>query len=338
MAQFGSYSCLKVSVLCTSLLFLQQIYAQSDFAVVDQQLQQQQKQLGTNLVTMVYKDGRIIYEKALGDAKATTAIPLAFTSQWLTAALVMTFVEEGKLSLDDKVGKYLPIFNPYNKGYITIRHCLTHMTGIAGEKPGTLLSSFKRSKYASLEEEVNDFASKKDIETNAGTRFNFNNIGPNIAGRVLEVISKKSFDRLMTDRIFRPLAMKNSSFASDKAVNPSGGAVSSPLEFMNFLAMILNKGTLNGKKILSEQAVAEMQLVHINKTSADFDYGYGEWIQEKDDQGRATAICGPGLSGTWPWIDFQKGYAALVFAKTVPGEQKKEPYLQLKKTIEAALK
>jgi len=179
------------------------------------------------VVTLIYKDGKIIYNKEMGDFNANTKVSIASCSKWLTAALVMTFVDEGKLLLDDKVSKYLPIFQDYGKGYITIRQCLSHLTGIQGDQPG-LMSIIKMSRYTSLENEVNYFASKHEskheIQASPGTKFRYNNIGLNIADRVLEVISKKPFERLMQDRIFRPLNMKSSSFASERSVNPSGGA------------------------------------------------------------------------------------------------------------------
>ena len=86
--------------------------------------------MGENAVTLVYKNGKIIYQKSMGDFDARTQAPVASCSKWLTAALVMTFVDEGKLSLDDYVSKYIPEFTSYGKGYITIRQCLSHTTGI----------------------------------------------------------------------------------------------------------------------------------------------------------------------------------------------------------------
>ncbi len=71
-----------------------------------------------------------------------------------------------------------------------------------------------------MEDQVNSFASSREIVNNPGEAFNFNNIGTNIVGRVLETVGKKTFDRLMLERIFRPLGMKKSSFASETAVNP----------------------------------------------------------------------------------------------------------------------
>jgi hypothetical protein len=169
MSEFLRRLCTKVSILLCFLLFFQFVNAQYNFTALDKKLQQYQRQLGENEVTLIYRDGKIVYNRSFGDFNPNTQVPIASCSKWLTAALVMTFVDEGKLSLDDYVSKYLPIFNDYGKGYITIRQCLSHLTGIQGDKP--LQGIIKMRKFNSLEEEVNVFASKYEIDVNRGEEF-----------------------------------------------------------------------------------------------------------------------------------------------------------------------
>ncbi len=341
MSQFHRALCMKVSTALAFLLLLQSVKAQYNFSELDSRLQQNQSQLGKDVAALVYKDGKIIYQKSLGAFNPNTQALIASCSKWLTAALVMTYVDEGKISLDDKVSKYLPIFETYGKSYITIRQCMSHLTGIQGDKPG-LMGILKMMKYKTLEDEVNDFASKNDIQANPGTEFRYSSIGLNIAGRILEVISKKPFERLMQDRIFKPLNMKNSSFASEKAVNPSGGAKSTANDYMNFLVMILNKGVFNGKRILSEQAVAEMEktqtrlsmIKYAPKPAEGFNYALGEWVLEADADGNGIVVSSPGLFGTWPVVDNCRGYASIIFVKTLLTDEKKDIYIELKQTID----
>ncbi len=87
----------------------------------------------------------------------------------MTAALVMTFVDEGKLSLDDKVTQYIPMFGKYMKGYITIRNCLTNTTGIRTDQSAT--SVMAKQKFETLEDMVNTYANKHDIAANPSTEF-----------------------------------------------------------------------------------------------------------------------------------------------------------------------
>lgn len=299
--------------------------------------------MGDNVVVMLWKDDTLAYKKEMGDFTSKTQAPIASCSKWLTAALVMTFVDEGKISLDDKVAKWLPEFERYNKNYITIRHCLAHLTGIEDE--GKLLKKLlQRKKFASLEEEVNAFAAR-EIRVNAGEDFWYGNVGLNTAGRVLEVISRRKFDALIKQRLFNPLEMRRTTFTTPDAgaVNPSGGALSTPDDYMQFLVMLLNKGKYKGKQVLSEASVNTLMQVQTKPSlmsyvppaaNGGFNYTLGSWaIEEKG--GKATVLASPGLFGTWPMVDFCRGYAYLVFVKKLSGgEEKAEAHMELKKTID----
>ena len=333
--------CVKVSTVLIFLLFFQGINAQFNFVGLDQKLDASKKELGGAVVTLIYKDGKLIYQKSIGEFTAKTQAPIASCSKWLTAALVMSFVDQGKLSLDDKVSKYIPLFAKYSKGYITIRDCLSHLTGIQAD-PNILKQIMEHRSFTSLEDEVIDFASKKEIQTNPGLEFRYSNIGLNIAGRIVEIVGKRGFDQLMQERITRPLLMRNTSFSSLDAVNPSGGAVSTANDYMNFLVMILNKGMFNGKRILSEKSINDMQILRTNssiiklapKIAEGFNYGLGEWIQETDENGKATVVSCPGLFGTWPLVDNCRGYACIVFTNSLLRETKRGLYMDIKSLID----
>lgn len=337
-------TCVKVSLFTTCLLIFQAGFAQYNFTETNIKIDSYKKQFDGNISVLVYREGKIIYEKNLGDFNTKTQAPIASCSKWLTAALVMVLVDEGKLSLTDKVSKYLPIFSKYSKGYITIKDCLAHLTGIESE-PIKLSTLLQRARFNSLEEEVDNFASKKEIVANPGLEFRYGNIGLNIAGRIIEVVSKKSFEQVMQEKILRPLQMRNTSFSSFNAVNPSGGAISTAADYMNFLSMILDKGIFKGKRILSEQSISLMQTAQTNssmikyapKAAQGYNYGFGEWILETDEQGVSTVVASPGLFGTWPMIDKCRNYACIFFTKGLLGEEKRDVYLDIKKTIDAQI-
>ena len=333
--------CVKVSLGLIFLLFIQAAHAQYNFTALDQLIDINKKELGGGAMVLIYKDGKVVYQKAIGEFTAKTQAPIASSSKWLTAALVMSFVDQGKLSLDDKVSKFIPLFAKYSKGYITIRDCLSHMTGIESE-PISLKSIVERKGYANLEEEVNDFASKKEIQSNPGLEFRYSSVGLNIAGRIVEIVGRRGFEQLMQERITRPLMMRNTSFSSFDAVNPSGGALSTPNDYVNFISMILNKGMFNGKRVLSAASIEAMHQVRTNssiikyapKMAAGFNYGLGEWIQETDENGKATVVSCPGLFGTWPLVDMSRDYALLIFTNGLLKESKRELYNQVKELVD----
>lgn len=330
-------SCLKCSAVVAFMLLFQPIYSQN-LGELDEVVAQKQKITKTDVVLMVANKDTIIYTK---DSKLFSSLrgqaPIAASSEWLTAALVMSLVDEGKISLDDKVSHYLPIFGLYAKNYITLRHCLSHFTGIQSEEP-KLKKMFEKKKFSSLEEMVNEFA-KKEIKTNPGEAFRYSNIGLSIAGRVLEIAAKKRFDMLAQQKLFRPLGMRQTTFTSVDGglVDPDAGARSTANDMIRFMTMLLNNGMYKGQRILSEKSVQELrqlqttsQLIKFAPVEANsFQYALGAWVPE-DNGKQATVLAVPSLGGTLPVIDFCRGYAFIILYKEQTDDQKANAYNDIK--------
>jgi CubicO group peptidase (beta-lactamase class C family) len=143
--------------------------------------------------------------------------------------------------------------------------------------------------------------------------------------------------------LFVPLQMRRTSFSSldASAVNPSGGAYSSPDDYMHFLIMLMNKGVYQGRRILSENAVNEMQALQTTlakikyapKAAEGFNYTLGAWAADWKD-GKATALASPGLFGSWPMIDYCRGYAYLFFVKDFLSEDRADAQMEIKAVID----
>ncbi|HET6254821.1 MAG TPA: serine hydrolase domain-containing protein [Puia sp.] len=337
MSHSVRFTCLSFSPFPVLLLFCLTVAAQRKpevpvdhrFDPLDQLFKQNEKELGKDYVALVWQDGKILYQKqGSDDFTPKMQAPVARAADWMTAALVMTFVDEGKISLDDKVTTYVPMFGKYMKGYITIRNCLTNTTGIKVDEG--IKKALENVKFETLEDEVNSYASHRDIGTNPGTEIFYNYLGPTIAARCLEVVAKKPFERLMMERIIRPLKMRGTSFESQTggAPNPSGGAVSAASDFISFMAMLMNKGvTPDGKRILSEKAVLELEspqfanlpIKYMPKELQGAQSGLGCYMI---GTGNSAVLLSPNMLGTTAWIDKCRNYAAvLIVAK--PEEPKK---------------
>ena len=348
------FHCLKFSIFCALLLIFHTSEAQRkekpliskyDFSQLDATLQEKQNMIGKDYVVLVWKkDDTLQYKKEVGEYKSKTQAPIASCSKWLTAALVMQFVDEGKISLDDPVVNYLPVFDKYMKKFVTIRHCLAHMTGIEDDDR-FLKKILQRKKFASLDEEVSAFAAR-EIRANAGTDFWYGNIGLNIAARVVEVVSKRKFDAVIKQKLFTPLQMRQTTFTEldGGLYNPSGGARSTAEDYMKFLVMLMNKGKYNGKQVLSEESVEELMKIqtanvpkrYSPKAAEGFNYALGSWVVEEKD-GTATSLASPGLFGTWPMVDFCRGYAYILFVKNFLGEERANAHIEIKKVIDEAI-
>ena len=331
------------SLFLPFLLILQATSGQQNFPEIDRAFKMNQQALGKDAIMMIYKSGKIVYESSMGDMTSASPQRIASCSKWYTAALVMTFVDEGKISLEDTIGKFLPIFTKYGKGQIKVWHCLSHTAGLEQEPVKMITLVNRNAKYNSLEEEINDFAKKKDAIAIPGTEFRYGNVGLNIAARVIEVVSGKGFEQLFQERIGKPLNMQATTFTKNGEIaNPSGGAWSTAADYLNFQIMFLNKGVFRGKRILNKASVEKMlepetnqSMIKYTPSSANgYDYGFGMWIQEKDANGKTIAVSSPGLFGTWPYVDYCRSYACIIFTKNLLTEKKADVYVAIKKVVD----
>jgi len=348
-------------LLAILLFYCGNINAQDNFKKIDNWLADNASAMGGRDILLIYKNGHIIYSHAenkmnmrqkmlnryvakrqgetpdFSDYTPDTRQAIASCSKWLSAALVMTFVDEGKLKLTDTVGKYLPILTKHGKGNITIADCLAHLTAV---KSPELKEEMHDLKDMNTMEDAIAAIADLPMEGEPGKVFHYSNTGLQIAAAVIEKISGDNFRHLFAERIAKPLNMDHTDFGFSKVPLPAGGAVSTPNDYMNFLVMILNKGTFNGKRILSEKSVAEMQVnrqtsdVKIAYTPAQIDgfgYGYGEWILGDG------FVSSPGLFGSFPWVDNHKGYAAFLMTFYLNSSGRDERYLEIKKLVDTAV-
>lgn len=316
MAYCTQKNCLKGIIALSFMLFFQFVNAQN-FSDAEDFLLNNQKAFGKNLVVLVTKDGKPVYKKELGeDMTIKSAINAGELSQWFTAAMVMVLVDEGKISLDDPIAKYVPKFSKYMKGYITFRHCLTHTTGL---ETGGLSS---KKKYSNLDEEVDTYITKRDIVNNPGMEISYDKMGYSIAARAIELATKKSFDRITSEKLFRALGMRGTSFYRESGeISPFDGAVTTANDMMVFMQMLLNNGMFNGKRILSEKSINELLTIQFPKAAIKIkpaekkssSIGLISWIDGSfKDKGVEIS---QGLNGTKGYINFAEKKAYLIMVK-----------------------
>ena len=343
------------------LLTVHHANAQYDFNKVDAWLNTHNAEMGGRTYLIVFKDGKTVYANGvsgmnmrqkfvnrymakkqgktadLDDYTATTRQPIASCSKWLSAALIMTFVDEGKLKLTDSVGKYLPVLTKHGKGNITIADCLSHLTGI--DEPALKERLQDLQSINTMDEAVEQIANMP-MDGEPGKTFHYSNAGLQIAGAIIEKISGKSFETLFAERIAGPCNMKNTDFGNGHIVIPAGSGISTPQDYLNFLTMILNKGTYNGKRILSENSIAQMQIDRITpavkvtykpEEAGNFGYGFGEWIMGNN------VVSSPGLFGSFPWVDNDKHYAAFMMTYYLKSTDRHKRYVELANLVGEAM-
>ena len=248
-----------------------------------------------------------------------TVIPIASASKWLTAATMMTLVDEGKVSLDDPVSKFLPEFTGAT-GNATIRQLLSHTSGIAQ-------ASCIWEEQQTLEQCVRTVAAQKPAYA-TGTKFSYGNTSFSVAGRVIEVVTGQSFEKAFESRIANPVGMIHTRFdgnyyPTESNPVPAASAESTLNDYGKFVQMIFNRGQLNGVQVLTEQSVLEMETDSVKGLNTNADaavqttgiptYGLGTWrdVTTTDDVGVITS--GNGAYGFYPWVDRSRNGYGIIF-------------------------
>jgi CubicO group peptidase (beta-lactamase class C family) len=300
-------------------------------------------------VTLVAQKGRVLRLDAVGEADLKTHRPMAKNTMFaiasmtkpITATALMILQDEGKLSFDDPVSKYLPEFKGVTlagrppRREITLHDLVTHTSGVVGkqEMEGTL-------------RQTAEMLARRPLGFEPGTRWEYSP-GLNVCGRVIEVVSGQPYEEFLRDHIFRPLNMLDTTFhptaeqharaaklyAFDKqsqslvpgthwlfdvndqtTPNPSGGLQTTAMDLFRFYQMILNGGELDGHHVVSAKAVRQMTSVQTGDLKTGFTpgcaWGLG-WCLVREPQD-ATKDLSPGsfghggAFGTQGWIDPQR--------------------------------
>lgn len=313
-----------------------------DFSTVDNFIVSKAADYNNQVVVMVSKNGKLIYYGGFG-LDSTSVKPIASASKWLSAAVIMSLVDEKKLSLDDTVGKFLPIFTQNKKGGITIRQLFSHTAGFDGDSP----QNYEYKRNITLAEAVDSIAVYTPLPFKPGSAFSYGSSGMHIGGRIAEIVSGKSWQKLFNEKIGEPCEM-NAAYGS--VLNPiiAGGVNTSAASYLRFLEMILNGGMFHNKRVLSEKSVADMLTDQTNGAvikgtpypnnptspypNTSIRYGMGNWLDVVDAGGSVQESSSPGLFGTHPWQDSKNHVAGIIFTQTTP-QKSSATSLQMRKMI-----
>jgi CubicO group peptidase (beta-lactamase class C family) len=247
---------------------------------------------------------------------------IASMTKPITATAIMMLESEGKLSVEDPVGKYIPAMQsletPDGKpAQVTIRHLLTHTSGMAE------ITQAQARGAATLADVIPLYAEQK-LKFSPGEKWAYCQSGINTAARVVEVVSGKTFPQFLSERLFEPLGMKDTTFyltddqlrrlatsyrrTGEDKLEPSvisflggtsptshdrfpagnGGLFSTAPDYVKFCQMILQGGEFDGRRYLSRQAVEKMTSLQTGDLKTGFTPGNGwglGWCVVREPQG-----------------------------------------------------
>jgi CubicO group peptidase (beta-lactamase class C family) len=316
-------------------------------------------------VTLIATREGVTHLQAIGtagpDSKKTlqndSLFWIASMTKPITGTAILMLQEEGKLSIEDQVSKYVhelanlktPSGKPAN---LTLKHLMTHTSG---------LPEATNEEYAAARKVADLIPAylNKPMQFEPGSQWKYCQSGINTLGLIIEVVSGQPYEKFLSTRLFKPLGMKDTTFyvrpnqvarlvtpakrekdgtltattisllqgkpatATDRYPAANGGLFSTAPDYARFARMILNGGTLDGKRYLKPESVRLMTTIQTGDLKTGFTPGNGwglTWCVVREPQG-ITAMLSPGTFGhggaygTQAWIDPVKGLALILMVQ-----------------------
>jgi CubicO group peptidase (beta-lactamase class C family) len=198
-----------------------------DLAKVDEYIRVEMvRQRIPGLAVAIVRNGDVIMAQGYGDANVEhkvavtprTIFQSGSVGKQFTAALVMLLVEDGTMALEDPLTRFFPQA-PASWKRITIRHLLTHTSGLPDYTEGTL---DYRKDYS--EDELVKYAYALELEFPPGARWNYSNTGYVLLGAAIRKASGQFYGDLLRERVFTPLGMSTARVISEQAIVPNRAA------------------------------------------------------------------------------------------------------------------
>ncbi|MEO7667422.1 MAG: serine hydrolase domain-containing protein, partial [Dehalococcoidia bacterium] len=263
---------------------------------------------------LIVKDGQTLYEQHFGTFGPATQVPIASSSKWVSGAVIMSLVDDGLISLDDTVSEYLPGWTG-QKGSITIWQLFSHTSGLPPNHACLGMAGI------TLEQCVDQIA-LVDLLAPPGTMFWYGGVSMQVAGRIAEVASGKTWAQLFADQLRTPLGM-NSTFYWPIANPQIGGGVISTLgDYSKLLRVMHDDGVSGSLQVLSGASVAEMEEDQTGGVPIWYTphpdarrYGVGVWRDIVGAGSEAIQVSSQGAFGVSPWLDRERRYYGIFFVQ-----------------------
>ena len=273
-------------------------------------------------------------------ADADTLFRIGSTSKMLVALSVLQLVEEGRLSLDDKLAELAPEIefeNPWEETHpVRVVHLLEHTTGW----DDIHLPEYAHNDPtpATLKEALDYHPHSRKSRWQPGTRMSYCNAGPPVAAYIVQKITGQDFEDYVQDNFFTPLTMTGTTYRRSEGVQqkgatlysngvaedywhislrPSGAINASANDMARLLQMFLGRGTLDGVQYVSSASLERMETAHTtNAARAGLEIGYGlnnytsaheHWVY----QAHSGGVNG-GLTEFAYMPDANRGYAFMI--------------------------
>ncbi len=288
---------------------------QKGLQTIEEKVEKRRNELGIpGMSLVIVKDSAVIYSKGLGYKDFEKKIPVTSDTQFaigsatkaFTALSVLMSVDEGKVNLDDSPKKYLPYFKMYDAETdknMTVRDLMAHTSGLNRTDLAMITGRLNRQELIQTVGEAKPMAKLRE-------KWFYQNIMFAAAGEVVAQVQRKTWEKFVPERIFKPLGMTNSTmtipelekvkdysfgyeynfdtketrrlpFRPIDATNPAGSINSSASDMAKWITFVMNSGIVNGKRLVSEKGFGEWTKNQMNITpNGKFAYGLGWFLRE----------------------------------------------------------
>ena len=307
---------------------------------------------------VIGRNGYAVYQRGFGKLGWTTSSPRVTADRSIydlasltkvvgTTTAAMVLYDQGRLDLNAPVSTYLPAFSGGWKDSVTVRQLLTHRSGLP--------SGRDLWRVARTPDEARAAVLSTNLECRPGQCYIYSDLGADVLGFVIEAISGESLDVFLHDKVFEPLGMNDTFFrpadsltyriAPTEIAPPRGyplkgevhdenayalggvaghaGLFSTAADLSIFAQMMLNGGSYNGVRILSDTTVA--LFTHraagtraLGWDTADGDGGSGKFLDSR-------AYGHTGYTGTSIWIDPDRQMFVLLLTNRVHAARARRP-------------
>jgi CubicO group peptidase (beta-lactamase class C family) len=285
----------------------------------------------------VGRAGNTLHRQAYGGYTLQTRVRIASASKWLSALAIARVVEKGQLRWSDTVGQYFPQA-PQDKRAITLEQLFSHTSGMSPTED-TCLSNPLFTLGSCAERIL-----QQPLIGTPGAVFAYGGNSMQVAGRMAELATGKSWDDLFLAEMVAPLGLVATDYATSSTApgyvrnaNPRipGGVRSTLDDYGRVLTMVLARGCLDGgfpdncppeRRFLNAATLETMvrdrrigtTTYFSPLTTRDFGYGIGMWIENADGvnaQIPQPILSSPGAFGFTPWVNYVRGSAGALLVQ-----------------------
>jgi CubicO group peptidase (beta-lactamase class C family) len=262
----------------------------------------------------VVSGDRLVFAKGFGTAHIETGAPvtpdtlfrIGSITKMFTAAVLVTLAEEGKIELDEPIGRYVKGLNS-KLSQITAHQLMSHTAGMTDESPSDY-GSHDDAALAAYVKSLNE----DHFFTDAGEIFSYSNPGFDVAGFLIEEVGGRPYADQMGERLFKPLGMNRSTFRPTMAMTyplsqghdalarekptvirpfgdnvagwPDGFMFSSVNDLARFALAFMNGGKIDGKQVLTTSVITKLSTayadIHSRFGFENGRYGYGLFVHD----------------------------------------------------------